>query len=45
MAAVYGAVFTVVAGGAAAMGVAALWAYLFPGLRTARQLEAPDDIE
>ncbi|MEZ5954564.1 MAG: MFS transporter [Hyphomonas sp.] len=33
-----GAVVTVVAGGAAAIGVAAAWAFLFPGIRTTRQL-------
>ncbi len=33
MAAVYGAVFTVTAGGIAAVGVAAVWAKLFPRLR------------
>lgn len=42
MAAVYGAVFTVVAGGIAAIGVAAAWAALFPELRKAKRLEAPD---
>lgn len=45
MAAAYGAVFTVVGGGVAAMGVAALWAKMFPDLRTARYLETPDNIE
>ncbi|MEL7481932.1 MAG: MFS transporter, partial [Pseudomonadota bacterium] len=40
MAAKLGAVFTVVAGGAAAVGVAALWSVLFPGLRQARHLKA-----
>ena len=39
MAAKYGAVFTVVAGGYAAIGVAALWAGLFPKLRQARYLD------
>lgn len=39
MAAKWGAVFTVVAGGAAAVGVAVIWARMFPGLRTARHLE------
>ncbi|MEM9669362.1 MAG: MFS transporter [Pseudomonadota bacterium] len=39
MAAKLGAVFTVVAGGVAAMGVAAAWAAMFPGLRKARHLE------
>ena len=40
MAARLGTVFTVVAGGAAAMGVAATWSALFPGLRRARHLDA-----
>jgi len=39
MAAVYGAVFTVGAGGAAAVGIAALWATVFPGLRKVDSLE------
>jgi len=39
MAAKWGAVFTVVAGGAAAVGVAGLWAALFPGLRKAKHLD------
>ena len=33
-----GAVFTVVAGGAAAIGVAAAWSFLFPAIRKARYL-------
>lgn len=33
-----GAVFTVVAGGAAAIGIAAAWAFLFPGIRKTRYL-------
>lgn len=45
MAAAYGAVLTVTGGGIAAMGVAAIWAKMFPGLRTARYLEAPEDFE
>lgn len=45
MAAFYGAVFTVTAGGVAAMGVAAIWSRAFPGLRKARYLEAPEDLE
>ena len=45
MAAAYGAVLTVTGGGIAAMGVAAIWAKMFPGLRKARYLEAPDDLE
>ena len=44
MAAFYGAVTTVVAGGIAAMGVAAAWAYLFPGLRKQRRLVHTEDI-
>lgn len=43
MAAAYGAVFTVVAGGAAAVGVAALWAAMFPSLRKTQRLEAPEE--
>jgi MFS family permease len=43
MAAAYGAVFTVVGGGIAAMGVAALWAGMFPRLRKAKHLEAPEN--
>jgi MFS family permease len=42
MAAAYGAVFTVVAGGVAAIGVAGLWAVMFPSLRKAKRLEVPD---
>lgn len=42
MAAVYGAVFTVAAGGAAAVGVAALWRGLFPEMSRTRKLEAPE---
>nr|WP_290917176.1 hypothetical protein [Hyphomonas sp. 34-62-18] len=38
MAAVLGPVFTVVAGGIAAVGVAGLSAFLFPKLRDARKL-------
>ncbi|MDA8708791.1 MFS transporter [Hellea sp.] len=45
MAAAYGAVLTVTGGGIAAMGVAALWAKMFPSLRQARHLEAPEDLE
>jgi len=36
MAAAYGAVFTVVAGGVAAVGVAGLWAAMFPSLRNGK---------
>lgn len=43
MAAKLGAVITVVGGGVAAIGVAALWAYLFPKLRKARHLESRED--
>ena len=39
MAAKLGAVITVVGGGVAAMGVAALWAAMIPKLRTARHLD------
>ena len=42
MAAKLGAVITVVGGGIAAIGVAGLWAYLFPKLRKARHLESPE---
>ena len=42
MAAAYGTVFTVVAGGAAAVGVTALWIKLFPGLYKTRHLDGPD---
>ena len=45
MAAAYGAVLTVTGGGIAAMGVAAIWAKMFPTLRKARYLEAPEDLE
>ena len=38
MAAKWGAVFTVVAGGYAAVGVAAAWSAMFPGIRRARNL-------
>lgn len=42
MAAIYGAVFTVVAGGAAAMGVAGLWRMIFPKMSKTRKLEIPE---
>jgi len=45
MAAAYGAVLTVTGGGIAAMGVAVIWAKLFPDLRKARYLEAPEDLD
>lgn len=38
-----GAVTAVVMGGAGTMAVAAIWAWAFPGLRTARKLEARSD--
>ena len=41
MAAIYGAVFTVAAGGAAAVGVAGLWRVLFPKMSKTRKLEVP----
>lgn len=40
MAAVYGAVFTVAAGGAAAVGIAGLWKFLFPKMSQTRKLDA-----
>lgn len=40
-AAILGPVAAVVAGGAAAMGIAGLWSYLFPELRRARTFEPP----
>ncbi len=45
MAAVYGAVFTVAAGGAAAIGVAGLWRILFPKMSKTRKLEAPENLQ
>ncbi len=39
MAAKWGAIFTVVAGGYAAIGVTAVWAIMFPKLRKAKSLE------
>lgn len=45
MAAAYGAVLTVTGGGIAAMGVAGIWAKMFPRLRTARYLEVPDELK
>ena len=44
MAAVYGAVFTVAAGGVAAVGVAGLWRILFPKMSKTRKLEAPENL-
>lgn len=38
MAAKWGAIFTVVVGGYAAVGVSALWAFMFPGIRKAQDL-------
>ena len=45
MAAVYGAVFTVAAGGAAAIGIAGLWRILFPEMSKTRKLEAPENLK
>ena len=45
MAAVYGAVFTVVGGGMAAIGVAAIWAKIFPGLSQTRSLDSAPEFE
>lgn len=42
MAAKLGAILTVAGGGIAAVGVAGVWAYLFPDLRKARKLERED---
>lgn len=42
MAAIYGAVFTVAAGGIAAIGIAGLWAGIFPKLRKAKSLDHAD---
>ena len=42
MAALYGAVFTVAAGGVAAMGIAGAWRFLFPKMSKTRKLEGPD---
>jgi len=44
MAAAYGAVFTVTAGGVAAIAVAGIWAQAFPSLRQAKHLEHPEDL-
>lgn len=41
-AAILGPIVAVVAGGAAAMGIAGLWSYLFPELRRARTFEPPE---
>jgi len=45
MAAIYGAVFTVAAGGIAAVGVAGLWRVLFPKMSNTRRLEEPDALD
>ena len=45
MAAIYGAVFTVAAGGAAAVGVAGLWRFLFPKMSKTRKLETPEKLQ
>jgi sugar phosphate permease len=37
--------FTVVPGGAAAIGVAGVWAALFPQIRQTKRLEAPEELE
>ena len=42
MAALYGAVFTVAAGGVVAMGIAGAWRFLFPKMSKTRKLEGPD---
>lgn len=42
MAALYGAVFAVTAGGFAAMGVATAWRVIFPDLAKIRKLQAPE---
>ena len=44
MAAKLGAVVTVVGGGVAAIGIATIWAVLFPKLRKARHLESREEI-
>ena len=45
MAAAYGAALTVTGGGMAAIGVAAIWAKMFPSLRKAKYLEVPKDLD
>ncbi|MEP6343971.1 MAG: MFS transporter [Maricaulaceae bacterium] len=45
MAAVYGAVFTVVGGGLAAVAVAGIWARVFPSLRNTRSLDSVPDLK
>ena len=45
VAAKWGAIFTVVAGGIAAMGVVAIVSVIFPQLRKVRRLEMPEDIK
>jgi MFS family permease len=45
MAAALGPISAVVVGGAAAMGVTALWSWLFPELRSARTFEARFDMD
>jgi len=42
MAAIYGAVFTVAAGGITAMGIAGAWRFLFPKMSKIRKLEGPE---
>jgi len=41
-AALFGVIPAIVAGGVGTVIVAGLWAYMFPGLRTARRLDAPE---
>lgn len=45
LAAAYGTVFTVVGGGIAAIGVAALWTKLFPGLYKTNNLDGPGGLD
>jgi hypothetical protein len=43
-AALLGPVGAVVAGGAAAIGIAGLWSYLFPELRRAKTFDPPPEV-
>ena len=45
LAAAYGTVITVVGGGIAAVGVAALWTKLFPSLYKTNSLDGPDHLD
>ncbi len=45
VAAKWGAIFTVVAGGIAAMGVVAIVSVIFPQLRKVRRLETPEEVK